>query len=116
MPSHQPGAQRLRSVEESRSPADPGSDFDSTPDWPGSPHLSLVDQERDAADQRYHPAEPQDPQPGTPTTTGDADRRASGRRLVGPPDRRRWGRGTRPPEDEPGEIPRREDGFRQDDD
>ncbi|HEY2064040.1 MAG TPA: hypothetical protein VGH57_37080 [Amycolatopsis sp.] len=78
----------------------PGSD--SERDWPGNPRLHLVDQEHEPGDRRHQPVEPQ---PGVPAA-GNVDR---GRRLVGPPERRRWGRGTRPPEDEPGKNPRRPD-------
>ena len=87
MPSHQPGAQRPPSADETHNPVER--------DWPG---LRLVDQ--DPGDRRRQPVEPQS---GVPTA-GNA-----GRRLVGPPERRRWGRGTRPPEDEPGQNPRRPD-------
>lgn len=116
MPSHQPGAQRPLSVDETRHPVHnddsrnetsnpvrkghPGSD--SERDWPGNPRLHLVDQEHEPGDRRHQPVEPQ---PGVPAA-GNVDR---GRRLVGPPERRRWGRGTRPPEDEPGKNPRRPD-------
>jgi hypothetical protein len=123
MPSHQPGAQRPdpvdesrgpvhradpspRPVNESRSPADQGSDFDSK----RNPRLRLVDQESDLADQRRRAAAPQGPPPGAPTNAGDTDR-PTGRRLVGPPERRRWGRAARPPDDDfgTGKIPRRPD-------
>jgi hypothetical protein len=143
MPSHQPDAQRLRSVDESRHPvrqhrpdspslypADPSprpadesrfpadqSHFDSERNWLDSPRLRLVDQEHHPADQRQYPVEPQEPPRGVPTTADNADRRAPGRRLVGPPERRRWGRAAPPPENEPGtgKIARRLDGPRQDD-